>query len=266
MDAPSAYQRLNQVFSRAAPRYDPVILSNFVNRGIRDVEVGTLLPLAKDSKSILEVGCGTGQEASRVLAATHADLVGIDVAEGMIDFARLKLTTRGFSSRIQMRVLPAAHVDELAQEFDLVYSFNGALNTEPDLPGFFAGAGKVTHPGAFLVISLRTRPCFGETVLYRWLGKRSELARRRAPQVQVEVVGEPVESRYYTVPELLEKVPRNFRLVSLTGLAVVLPPYLAPRVKGTVLQRLVREANRIAGRLPWLKVLGDETLFVFQRV
>ena len=64
------YETLDKVFSEAAKIYDKKILSNFINVNIRSSEMQTLLKYSKRGKSILEIGCGTGEEASKFILKT----------------------------------------------------------------------------------------------------------------------------------------------------------------------------------------------------
>ncbi|EQD61538.1 Methyltransferase type 11, partial [mine drainage metagenome] len=78
---------LSETFSKAASIYDKKIRQNFINLYIRDREVSTLLKYYTKGKKVLEIGCGTGEECRRFIQATGASVVGLDISQGMIDFA-----------------------------------------------------------------------------------------------------------------------------------------------------------------------------------
>ena len=77
-------------------------------------------------KTILDVACGTGN-VSEILSARGYEVVGADIAPGMIEIARAK------HSRVEYHVSDMAELD-LGRKFDLAISFFDSLNyiTDPD--------------------------------------------------------------------------------------------------------------------------------------
>ncbi len=265
-DLEGYYQHIDEVFSRAAVIYDWKIQANFVNRSIRSVEISTLLKYSRPGMSVLELGHGTGEEALKYIKETGNHVTGIDVAHGMAEFARDKIARNGLGHLFQSNVIPASRMGELGETFDIVYSFNGLINTEPDMERLIDGLLKITHRGSFFIVSFRNTSCFGETIISMSGRGRRAVRARKANEVNVEVVGEKVASRYYSSFEIRKILGKNFRIRETLGLAVLFPPYLADKLSQRHLSSLISFADRLMGRLPVLNCLGDEVLIVAERI
>ena len=258
------YSTLDRVFSSASSVYDKKILSNFINVNIREMELSALIEFSRDSDRILEVGCGTGEEASRFIRSAHKNLICIDAAMGMVEYSTEKMRTLGISEKFSALKLPAYRVGELNMIFDLVYSLNGALNTEPRLDVFVRALEKILPEGGIIIISLRNRLCIGEFLLYSVLGRHEPLKRRKARSTPVQVVGNTIESFYYS-PEEICRVFSNFVLRKKVGLGILVPPYLADRFRSNLIRRIITATERLISRIPILSSLGDEVLYVFEK-
>lgn len=258
------YSTIDRVFSSASSVYDKKILSNFINVNIREMELAALLEFSRDRDRILEVGCGTGEEASRFIRSTQKHLTCIDAAMGMVEYSAEKMRIAGISDMFSARKLPAYRVGELNMIFDLVYSLNGALNTEPHLDLFVRSMEKILPEGGIIIISLRNRLCLGEFLLYSVLGRHEPLRRRRARTTPVQVVGNTIESFYYS-PVEISRFFSNFVLRRKIGLGILVPPYLADRFKSNLLRRVITATERLISRIPILSSLGDEVLYVFEK-
>jgi len=108
----------------------------------RDVAVAAVRE-AEPSR-VLEVGCGEGELAERLVAELGVELVAIDQSERMVELAR----ARGVDARV-------GDVQELPFEdgsFDVVIS-NGAINLSPAKHLVFAEAARVLRPGGRLAIA-----------------------------------------------------------------------------------------------------------------
>jgi len=97
------YLRNSLIFSRAADEYDEKISANKINLMIRDIEVQIIHKIIKgsDIDSVLEVGCGTGQEALRVIRGCGVRVDCIDISGGMLGFARKKMIYNGVADKFR---------------------------------------------------------------------------------------------------------------------------------------------------------------------
>ncbi len=258
------YESLDEIFSEASSIYDKKILSNFINVNIRASEMSILLKHSKTGMKVLEIGCGTGEEAGQFIRETGNEIVCLDVSDGMINFARNKMEKLGISDKFTSVKRPASEIGLIGDCFDLIYSFNGALNTEPRIRESANGIYNSLKNNGVLIFSIRNRRCLGEFLLYFILGKNERIRDRLGETTYVEVVGKKVKSQYYSPNEILSIFER-FKLIQKKGLAIILPPYLAEKISSRFVKRLVTFLENVLSSLPFFSSLGDEVIYVFRK-
>jgi 2-polyprenyl-6-hydroxyphenyl methylase/3-demethylubiquinone-9 3-methyltransferase len=107
-----------------------------------------------DGARVLDVGCGGGLLAES-LARLKADVVGIDLAPGMIEAARLHALDSGL--KIEYRVDAAEMlVKSHAEKFDVLTCME-MLEHVPDPSGTIAVFAKLLRPGGDLFVSTINR-------------------------------------------------------------------------------------------------------------
>ena len=121
------YENLDKIFSEASSIYDKKILSNFINVNIRASERSIRVKHAKTGIKVLEIGCGTGEEAGRFILETGNEIACLDVSDGMVNIARNKMEKLGISDKFTSVKRPASEIGSIGDCFDLIYSFNGRL-------------------------------------------------------------------------------------------------------------------------------------------
>jgi SAM-dependent methyltransferase len=98
--------------------------------------------------TVLDAGCGTGENALHV-AALGLSVLGVDVAETALTIARAKAAERGIAA--EFAAADALHLDGLGRTFDTVldvglfHTFDG-----DERPVYVANLAAVTRPGATL--------------------------------------------------------------------------------------------------------------------
>jgi ubiquinone/menaquinone biosynthesis C-methylase UbiE len=106
---------------------------------------------------VLDVGCGTGGWLIEVAKSypTISLLVGVDVSERMLDFARAQAESKGVSARIEFRVMDALRMLEFPTDFfDLVNQRLGwgYLRTW-DWPKLLQEFQRVARPGGVIRVT-----------------------------------------------------------------------------------------------------------------
>lgn len=96
--------------------------------------------------SVLDVGCGTGENALHI-AATGLSVLGVDVAETALDMARSKAAERGIAA--EFASADALQLDRLGRRFDTVLDC-ALFHTFDHLerPAYAASLASVAKPGA----------------------------------------------------------------------------------------------------------------------
>ncbi len=259
------YHMLDRIFSGASGVYDQKILSNFINVNLRNIEMSVLLSYSFKGCAALELGQGTGEEASRYILATGNALDAIDVSRGMIDYSTEKMARLGIEKMYNPVLLPAADIGKLDRIYDIIYSFNGLINTEPDSEALKHGINKITKPGSVIIVSFRNTSCLGEKLIRIVTGKHQLGMDRLLGNVDVQVAGETVPSKYYSLSDANRFIPDTFKIIQIYGLAVFLPPYLAEIVRSGMTQKTISAMERAVCFLPFFRANGDELLIVARR-
>lgn len=266
------YATVISAFDSASEEYDFTIRRNFINTWIRKRSIDKLLQYTDEGDILLEVGCGTGSEALEI--AKHVRLVvATDISPRMVEILKAKVRARGLASKIIAAKLAANEIHNarvLLPEgrVRIAYSFNGALNCEPRLDEFVGGLASIIQPGGYFVCSIRNMPCLSEA-LYHALALQPEgMNPRRKQPVLVSVGGRDLPSFYYQPSTFSRFFSPWFRTVSMTALPCIIPPaYLNDYyLKLGPIASLLRRVDEVLSTKPIFNRLGDQTLFVLQRV
>jgi SAM-dependent methyltransferase len=105
--------------------------------------------------TVLDVGCGTGDNALHV-AALGLPVLGVDVAGTAVGIARARAAERGLPA--EFAVADALHLERLQRRFDTVLD-SGLFHTfdRDERPGYVASLASVTEPGGTVYVV-----CFGD--------------------------------------------------------------------------------------------------------
>src|SRR4029079_14845840 len=102
-------------FYELAPCYDSSCTRSACGRALRSMVWERLPEVFGGRDRILELGCGTGEDAVRLASAGHR-VFATDASPEMIRSARLKAASAGCSERIEFHVLPIESLHTLPRE------------------------------------------------------------------------------------------------------------------------------------------------------
>jgi SAM-dependent methyltransferase len=268
------YLEVAQAFDQAAENYDALYQANPIMAWLRQENLAVLRATFPPGSRLLEIGCGTGEEALALGQAGY-QVVATDISPAMIEAAQAKAgKDRG---NVVWRVLPAGQLASLVADhgpgfFDGAYASFGALNCEPDLAPAVAALRRLLRPGAGLVCSVMNRWCAWEIgwgllhlrpgQAFRRVGTGWRDAGLASPEGRLAV-----PTRYYSPHELLQICGPHFRVRQVRGLPVLLPPpHLAHLLERH--RALFRQVEKIERRLRDLfpfRAWGDHFLIVLER-
>ncbi|MDQ3707129.1 MAG: methyltransferase domain-containing protein [Chloroflexota bacterium] len=268
-----------QAFTRYAPYYDAEQHGNAITRWTRARSLQVLRRTFRPGDMVLEIGCGTGEEAL-YLAARGVEVLATDAAEGMIEVVRAKIAatqaSRDSAIRVIPRVLAAREIGRLVAEYGQssfagAYSSFGPLNCEPDLRPIASAFAELIQPTGKVVISLLNRYCAWETIWHLAKLQPRVAFRRWGGYAEATVRSEWGEQRipvYYWTPGAVERLfSPYFVTTRRTALTWALPPpYLERLVKGRpgLFRLLARLELRLAHFWP-LNSLGDHVVLEMSR-
>lgn len=220
-------------FDGYADGYDQHFTASAIGRAQRRQVWRALLPCLKDRMDILELNCGTGEDAIRLAGAGH-NVLATDLSEAMIRVAEAKkeaaLPLPGLQFlQAGFQGLPAILG---GRRFDLIFSNFGGLNCiSPEENRQLAG---VLHgclrPAGLLFLVLMSRCCWWERAYFFMKGEAGKSSRRRGPGPAVARIGESSLNVWYYTPKEVEALcAPGFRREGLHPIGLFTPPsYLEP--------------------------------------
>jgi SAM-dependent methyltransferase len=261
-------------FDGLAPAYDATFSTGAIGTVLRQAVWRRLDACFAPGDRVLEIGCGTGEDAVH-LARRGVRVLATDASAGMLEVARAKIDAAGLAGVVELRrldieqlaALDAAPGAALAAgaPFDGALSNFGALNCVADLRGAAAaGLARCLRPGAVAVLCL-----MGPWVPWEWLwflgrGHPARAFRRLRPG---GATWRGTTIRYPSIGAVRRALAPAFRLRRVAALGALLPPTYAERWAARH-PRLLRRLDlweRRAETWPPLPWLADHYLLELER-
>lgn len=211
-------------FDELAGDYDAGFTHSPVGSALRAIVAGRFQEAFRGAQRVLDLGCGTGEDAVEV-ARGGPRVLAIDSSAAMVRAAQDKARRRGCAARIEFQCLP---IERLASAdtgglFDGVLSNFGALNCVQDLPVVAGVVAKKMSPGARLVWVLLGRYVPWE---WGWYLLHADPA-RAGRRLRGATDWHGLTVAYPTPREVTRMLAPYFRVDALRPLGVALPPSYA---------------------------------------
>ena len=163
-------------FDHIAQEYDKVFTNSRIGQIQRSLVHQYLeeeLP-EKESLKILELNCGTGEDAIWLAEKGH-QVVATDISPEMVSVARHKSMVKGLGNQIQLKQLSLEQVGmgAVRQKFDWVFSNFGGINCIDDLKleKLMHELANILHPGGRLIMVIMSRMCLWESAYFLSKGR-----------------------------------------------------------------------------------------------
>jgi ubiquinone/menaquinone biosynthesis C-methylase UbiE len=256
-------------FDRLAENYDRIFTDSLIGRAQRDAVWKVLTRTFQKSDNILELNCGTGEDAI-FLAGNGISVFACDASQQMIDRAEQRLRHTSPQVPAVFCELPTERIGELHPEtqFDGAFSNFSGLNCIADLSVVASSLERLVKPGGQLVLCFSTRFCLIEILYFLALGQWRKALRRCKGHTEVMIDDVQFTVYYPTVRQIRRYFAPGFRLYFRTGIGVAVPPsYLEAwtRRHPSIFRFLCRLEGLLA-TLPVLRSTGDHVLLCFERV
>jgi SAM-dependent methyltransferase len=256
-------------FDRMAATYDSLFTFSAIGKAQREVVWKRALKVFAKGSRILELNCGTGQDAI-FLANAGMTVTACDASTGMIERARCKMAVEAPRATVELLTLRTEDISTLPQTlcFDGVFSNFSGLNCVGDLASVAHQlSGRLTL-GAPLLLCFSTRYCLWEIAYFLLRGDTRKAFRRWRGVSQACVDGLEFPVYYLSVAQLRRAFSPEFRLVSTTAVGLAVPPsYVESWVTSRPrLLKLLEAIDETVRSWPGLRALGDHMLLHLEKV
>jgi ubiquinone/menaquinone biosynthesis C-methylase UbiE len=255
-------------FDCMADTYDATFTQSLIGRAQRNVVWHALQDTFRPGDRVLELNCGTGEDAL-FLAKRGVSVLACDSSAGMIAVAQQRKALEAPDSLLQFRLSRNEDIDALtsANHFDGVLSNFSGLNCVQDIPAIARKLTDLVKPGAVAFVCLSSRVCLWEMTWYAGRGNFRK-AFRRLPGATVARLNEiTVPVWYPTVAATRRSFSPHFRLRSIRAVGLFVPPsYLESWVRRhqSVLRRL-EAMDAVFAAWPFVRTMGDHVLLKFEK-
>ena len=151
-------EQVGEMFDSIAPAYD--FMNHAMTMGIDKWwrRLAVKMVAATNPASVLDIAAGTG-DLSIMLAhkITGAQVLGVDLSEGMIEKGRRRIESAGLSERVRLSIADCMDMPFADDSFDCVTSAYGVRNFENLLQGY-KEMHRVMRPGGMLCIIEMSTP------------------------------------------------------------------------------------------------------------
>jgi ubiquinone/menaquinone biosynthesis C-methylase UbiE len=251
-------------FDRLAGTYDETFTSTpiaWLNRRAVWRRADAVFPRGS---IILEMNCGTGEDAAH-LAARGVRVHATDISAEMLRVASEKLAQRNLSDAVQVSLLAWEQLDTLPEAaYDGVLSDFGGLNCVLDLDSAAAALARRLRPAASALFCV-----MGPFAIWEWIWYGIRLQPEKAfRRLRREPHWRGIPLRYPSPRRLARAFSKDFRVKRIGAIGILLPPSFAeslvvrrPRLIAT-LDRWERRLETLAP-LYWL---ADHYLIELERL
>ncbi len=150
-------QQVQRMFNDIAARYD--FLNHFLSLGIDKLwrkKVRKLLQ-SKQPELILDVATGTGDLAVELSKITNCNIIGVDIAEEMLEVGRIKIKKKKLTDRIDLQLGDSEQLAFDNNHFDAITVAFGVRNYE-DLNKGLSDMCRVMKPKGTVAILEFSKP------------------------------------------------------------------------------------------------------------
>ena len=253
-----------EAFDRCASAYDELFTHSLIGRAQRNQVWPRLLAAFPTGSRILELNCGTGNDA-RFLAEHGRTVLACDASSRMISVAR----RRSHSADVEFLQLANEDLHRLSDRspFDGAFSNFSGLNCVSDLKPVAADLAALLGPDARLLVCLWSRLCAAECIWYSLQGSFAKAFRRISGHSDATIGGLRIPVFYPTVSTVREAFSPWFSLRSRQAIGLFVPPsYAEPWIRSHPnLLATFERLDRVCATWPIFRGLGDHVLLEFVR-
>lgn len=255
---------MSEHFDIASKTYDQDFTDTQIGRLQRNMVWKYLDQRIKRSKPlhILELNCGTGEDAVHLAKLGHA-VTATDISEEMLARTKAKAAEQGFCHKVHLDKVDIKNIDTTPwlHQFDLVFSNFGGLNCigQQDLAKFKTDISKLLKPDGTLILVIMPELCVWESFYFLAKLRFTEVFRRKKPSVIADVSGVKVETWYYSPKKLSRVFTPEFSKVKVRPIGFFAPPsYMETFIRKTpAFFRFISFMEQRFARFSWQSRMAD---------
>jgi SAM-dependent methyltransferase len=256
-------------FDRVAASYDESFTHTAIGRAQRKQVWSRLLAAFPVGSRILELNCGTGEDA-RFLVNRGRSVLACDASAAMIEVA--KRGTERETGHADLRFLQIANEElgslPIEETFDGAFSNFSGMNCVSDLGSVARSLAKLVRPGGNVLLCIWSRVCLAEVIWYFAHGQTKKAVRRFSRERTTARLGGAVISVFYpSIREIRRAFSPWFALSSRRAVGLFVPPSYMERLIGKRDKLIARleQLDRLCGGWPIFRDVGDHVLLEFVR-
>lgn len=215
-------------FDLYAPDYDLHFTHSSIGKMQRQQVWKHLLPLLESKMDILEINCGTGEDAIQLGLCGHR-IVATDASQSMIQVATKKLKELNEPLDIEFLACNFKQLNTalIPQQFDLVFSNFGGLNCiDPSESELLSDTlSEFLQPKGLLFLVYMAPKCMWERFYFLYKADARNAFRRKLHEaVQVKLDQQTIPVWYYTWKQVFDFFQKNFKLKKVRPVGLWVPP------------------------------------------
>jgi len=227
-----------------------------------------LFPLLDKQKNLLEINCGTGEDAI-MIAPFLKSVLATDASPEMIKMAvDKKASVRSENLHFKISDIREVH-KKLSSVFDILFSNFGGLNciAAEDLEKFSQNISPCIAPGGKLVLVIMGRKCIWENFIFL-TQKDPRLKRRRAVNgIETRIKDEIFNAFYYSPSEIEGIFSKHFKVKRVRPVGLFIPPsYLNAYFENKKwLLRILNMFEKTGSLFPFTANYADHYLMILEK-
>ncbi|WP_339889682.1 class I SAM-dependent methyltransferase [uncultured Flavobacterium sp.] len=255
-------------FDKAAQNYDDTFSNSKIGKLQRNVVYHHLEKLLSNQKlNILEINCGTGEDAIWLAKKNHI-VIATDISNEMIAVANTKESHQnGIFVQADITTITEQFKDK---KFDTVFSNFGGLNCldKNELSQFLNSVSTILSEKGKLILVIMPKNTLWEKVYFILKGKFKTAFRRAKKVAFANVDGISVPTYYYNPKDIVNLSKSNFDCLAVKPVGFFIPPsYLEPFFKNK--KGFLRFLNKLESKIKnwsFLSKFADHYLIVLQKI
>ncbi|WP_317899331.1 class I SAM-dependent methyltransferase [Aurantibacillus circumpalustris] len=184
-----------------------------------------LLPLLSKQKKVLEINCGTGEDAIYI-AQKVKSVLATDISSEMIREGQAKKNKNNLDNVIfEISDINELHT-KLSSSFDLLFSDFGGLNclSGEELKKFSTNISSSISNRGHLALVIMGKKCFWENFFYLWQGDKRYKRRNTKQGQKTEINGAQFLTYYHSPKEISSVFFKDFRTIKIRPIGLFVPP------------------------------------------